>query len=140
MKDLSLPFHLIVPCIISLAVIALLLYHRKRLFKSGKHKWLWISLTVFFTLYLLIVGRSLYLDIYYELALQKFDLNGDGFFNGNEITTELKEALKRLSSDTGRNFSFITGLIFSGIISFFVFVIGKLIEKIKNRKKTHSLT
>ena len=140
MKDLTLPFHLIIPFIISFTVMALLLYHRKRIFKNGKRKWAWISLTIFFTLYLLIVGRAIYLDIYYEVALQEFDLNGDGFFNGNEITTEQQAAMTRLSSDTGRNFSFITGMIFSGIISFFVFVIGKLIRKIINRKKTHSLT
>ena len=72
--------------------------------------------------------------------MRKFDLNRDGMFNGAEITPELKVALNKVSSDTGRNFSFITGLIFSGIITFFLFIIGKITERMntKNKKTTHN--
>jgi len=134
MNELSLPYHLIIPSLISILVLGIIFYKRKRIFNSGKWKLFWISLTVFFAIYLLIVGGATYSDISSELALQKFDLNGDGMFNGTEITPELKVALNKVSSDTGRNFSFITGLIFSGIIAFFVFGFGKIIEYIKKRK------
>jgi len=138
MNEISLPYHLIIPSIISILILGIVFYNRKRLFKSGKWKWFWISLTVFFAIYLLIVGGATYSDISSELTLRKFDLNGDGFFNGDEITTEQKKAMRNVISDTGRNFSFITGLIFSGIIAFFVFVTGKITELIKKKKTTHN--
>jgi len=39
-------------------------------------------------------------------------------------------------SDTVRNLSVITGLIFSGAIAVFVFIIGKLPEYFKKKKAT----
>lgn len=137
MNEISLPYHLIIPLIISILILGIVFYNRKRLFKSGKWKLFWISLTVFFAIYLLIVGGATYSNISSELTLHEFDLNGDGFFNGDEITTEQRKAMRNVISDTGRNFSFITGLIFSGIISFFVFGIGKITELIK-KKKLHT--
>lgn len=138
MNEISLPYHLIIPSIISILILGIVFYNRKRLFKNGKWKLFWISLTVFFAIYLLIVGGATYSDISSELTLRKFDLNGDGFFNGDEITTEQRKAMRNVISDTGRNFSFITGLIFSGIIAFFVFGIGKITELIKKKKTTHN--
>ena len=131
MNEISLPYHLIIPSLISILILVIIILKRKKLFVNGKWKWFWISTTVFFGIYLLIVGGATYSYISSELALQKFDLNGDGFFNGEEITPEQKGAMRKVISDTGRNFSFITGLIFSGIIAFFVFIGGKLIEYIK---------
>ena len=134
MKEISLPYHLIIPSIISILILGVLVYNRKSLFKSEKRKWLWISLTLFFTLYLFIVGGTAYFDISSELTLQNFDLNGDGIFSGNEITTGQKEAMRNVVCDTGRNLSFITGFIFSGIIACFVFGIGKIREYTKTKK------
>lgn len=140
MNEISLPYHLIIPSLISLLILGIIILKRKKLFTNVKWKWLWISLTIFFGLYLLIVGGAIYSDISSELALQKFDLNGDGFFSGEEITPEQKEAMRKVISDTGRNFSFITGLIFSGIIALSVFIGGKIIEYInaKGIKTTHN--
>lgn len=111
---------------------------RKRIFGNGKLKWFWISLTVFFLFCLFIVGGATYDYIYAQWNSNKFDLNQDGFFDGNEITPEQQAAMINLTSDTGRNFSFITGLIFSGIIALFVFGIGKITELIKKKKTTHN--
>jgi hypothetical protein len=138
MNEVSLPYHLIIPSIVSILILGIVFYKRKRLFKSGKWKWFWISLTVFFAIYLFIVCGATYSDISSELTLQKFDSNGDGFFSGNEITPEQKVAMRNVISDTGRNFSFITGIIFSGIIASFVFGIGKITEYIKKKKTTHN--
>ncbi|WP_349664754.1 hypothetical protein IZU89_07515 [Cellulophaga lytica] len=138
MDEMSLPYHLIIPSLISILILGIIILKRKKLFANGKWKWFWISTTIFFAIYLLIVGGATYSDISLELALRKFDLNGDGMFNGAEITPELKTAMNKSISDTGRNFSFITGLFFSGIISFLVFIIGKTIEYIKKKKTTHN--
>lgn len=131
MYEINLPDHLIIPSTISILILILIFYRRKQLFKKGKRKWFWISLTVFFIVYFLIVGGAAYSDISFKLTLRKFDLNGDGIFNGDEITTEQRKAMRNVISDTGRNFSVITGFIFSGIIAFFVFIIGKIMEFIK---------
>ncbi|MDN3596647.1 hypothetical protein [Zunongwangia endophytica] len=108
---------------------------RKKIFPNGKWKWFWISTTVFFGIYLLIVGGATYCDISSELTLQKFDLDRDEFINGEEITVEQKEAMSKAILDTRRNFSSITGLILSGIIALFVLVGGKLIEYISIKIK-----
>lgn len=134
MREINLPYHLIIPTLISILILGIIFYKRKILFKSGKAKWFWISLTLFFALYLFIVGGATFADISSELTLQNFDLNGDGIFSENEITPEQKAAMKNAISDTGRNFSFITGLIFSGIIACLVFGIGKLTGTIKRKK------
>jgi hypothetical protein len=138
MDEITLPYHLLIPSIISILILGIIFLKRKRIFGNGKLKWFWISLTVFFAFYFFIVGGSTYDDIYAQWNLNKFDLNQDGLFSGNEITSEQKEAMRILISDTGRNFSFITGLIFSGIIAFFVFGIGKITELINKKKTTHN--
>lgn len=133
MSKISIPYHLIIPSIISILILVTIIYKRKTLFKNEKWKWFWISFTIFFLFYLFIVGGATYSEIYAQWNLNKFDLNKDGFFSGNEITTEQRKALKNLTNDTGRTFSFITGLIFSGIIAFFVFIIGKIVQSIKKK-------
>jgi len=134
MKHISLPYHLIIPTLISVLILGIIIYKRKISLKSGKNKWFWISLTLFFTLYLFIVGGATYSDISSQLTLQNFDLNGDGFFSRNEITTEQKAAMRNAISDTGRNFAFITGIIFSGIIAFCAYLLGKAVEYFQRKK------
>lgn len=48
-----------------------------------------------------------------------------------EITKEQTKAMKLLINDVGRNFTFLTGIIFSGLIATLVFVLGKIIQFIK---------
>ena len=134
MNEITLPYHLLIPTIISILILTILFIKRKRIFRIGKWKWFWISLTVFFAFYLFIVGGATYSDIYAQWNLNKFDLNKDGMFSGIEITPEQNEAMRNLTSDTGRNFSFITGIILSGIIALFVFGIGKITEYIKKKQ------
>lgn len=134
MNEISLPYHLIVPGLISILILGIIIFKRKALFANRKRKWFWISVSIFFGIYLLIVGGSTFVDISAELALQKFDLNGDGFFSREEITPEQEEAMHKVISDTARNFSFVSGLIFSGIIAFFVFIFGRLIEYLNGKR------
>jgi hypothetical protein len=52
-------------------------------------------------------------------------------FGGAEITDAQNEAMRKLTSDTGRNFSFITGFIFAFIISTIVYILGRISLKLK---------
>lgn len=137
MNEIILPYHLIIPSLISILVIGILILKRKSLYANGKWKWFWISITVFFGIYLLIVGGATYSDIYAQWNLNQYDLNKDGVFSGSEITDNQKEVMKNLINDTGRNFSFITGLIFSGTISLFILIGGKTIEFLNSKRKNN---
>ena len=132
MSEITIPYHLATPTIIcTIGLIAILVY-RKRLFT--KSKLFWTSLTVFLALYLFIVGSATFDDIYFQWDLNRYDLDKDGMFGGEEITAEQEEAMRKLTSDTGRNFSFITGFVFASIISTVVYIIGRLTLKMKNQK------
>lgn len=131
MNEISIPYHLILPFIISFIILGIIFYYRKRMFKKGKRKWFSVCICIFLIFYILIVGSAIYLDISSELNLQKFDLNRDGFFSKNEITKEQKIAAIKVTSDIGRNFSFISGLFVSFIISLAIFFSGLFLKKIK---------
>ena len=93
-----------------------------------------MSILFFLIIYTIIVGSATFEDIYCQWDLNKYDLNMDGVFSGNEINTNQQAALERLINDLGRNFTVFTGLIFSGVISLFVFIIGTGIEKYRKLK------
>ena len=129
MNDTSIPYHLVIPTVFALSFLIFVFINRKKLFKKGKIKWIWTCATLFFAVYFFIVSFATYTAIYYQWDLNKFDLNGDGFFSGHEITAEQKVAMNKLTNDIGRNFSFITGLILSALISIPVFIVGRMIER-----------
>lgn len=136
MSEYSLPMHLVYPAIFSLLVLCLIIYKRKVFFRKRKSKSLPISITIFFLIYFLILVNVIYLDHHYLQALDKFDLNLDNRFRGDEITTDYQEALNKVTNDTARLYAFITGAIFSFIIALFVFVVGKIYEWFRMRKIT----
>ena len=135
MNEISIPYHLLLPSILSALFLILIVIKRQKLLIENKKKWIWISLTVFLGAYLFIVGFATINDIYYQRDLNNFDLNKDGFFGGAEITPEQEQAMFRLTNDVGRNFSFLTGLIFAIILAIPTYMIGQIIE-LKKRKKT----
>lgn len=78
-------------------------------------------------------------DIYYQWNVNRYDLNKDGLFNGEEITREQNQAMQKLINDVGRNFSFVTGLIFAALVSGAVYIIGQLNRFVKiKRNKNHT--
>ena len=95
-------------------------------------------MTVFFSFYLVIVGLSAFLTVYYQIELNKYDLNQDGFFSGNELTPEQEVAMQKVVSDVGRNFSFITGGIYALVLAIFTFIIGKVVARINRIKTSHN--
>lgn len=130
MEKITIHYHLLIPTLLSFFVLIFIFFNKKKLFLKKKE--LIISIIVFFILYFLIVASATCTDIYAQWNLNKYDLNKDGFFSGNEITPEQEEAMKKLINDTGRNLSSITGLFFSGIMSLFVFISRKIAKHIRN--------
>ena len=72
-----------------------------------------IALLTSILFYILIVAYTFYLKHKYKVELDKFDINNDGFFKGNEINTEQKNAMKNVISDTGRNFAPFIAILYS---------------------------
>ncbi len=108
MENITIKKHLIIAL-----VIAILLLISSVKFKN-KSK---LLVRLFLSIYILIVVYVILYDIYLQYNLNSFDVDQNGFFNSSEITTQQKKAMQKLTSDTGRNFSFITGLFYSGILS-----------------------
>jgi len=134
MTQITIPYHLFIPALISLILFLLIIALWKKIFSRSKKKSVWVSILFFLIIYTIIVGSATYEDIYCQWDLNKYDLNMDGVFSGNEINTNQQAALERLINDLGRNFTVFTGLIFSGVISLFVFIIGTGIEKYRKLK------
>ena len=131
MDEITIPYHLATPTAICVVGLVAILFYRKKLFSNNKL--LWKSVTVFLVLYLLIVGKATFDAIYYQWDLNRYDLDKDGMFGGIEITDQQNEAMRKLTSDTGRNFSFITGFAFAIIISTAVYISGRVILKLKRK-------
>jgi len=135
MNEISIPYHLLIPTIVSLSLLTFIIILRKKLFKNIKLKWFWITIGLFCIVYALIVGGATIADLQYQYDLNQFDLDKDGFFSIQESTKEQQIAMNKLTSDVGRNFSFIFGLIISGIFSFPLYFIGLWFEKYKEARK-----
>ena len=135
MEHISVPYHLLIPCLICIIVLCIICFNLKKLLV--KNKVFWIAAITFFTIYLFIAGSALYDTYYYEWSLNQYDLNKDGIFSGNEINEDQKKAMQNLINDSGRNFSFITGFIFALIVSSVIYLSGRLISKNNKIKNAH---
>jgi hypothetical protein len=133
MNQITIPYNLLIPCVISLALFTWIAIKQKKLLRKTKYRRLWIIASVFLASYTIIVGGAMLLDLYYQIDLKSYDLNQDGFFKGAEVTEDQKAAMLRLTNDTARNLSFLTGLIYSGLISAAFYVMG-IINKMKIKK------
>ena len=108
MENITVKKHLVIALIFAILILIFS-------FKSKHKRKLLINL--FLGTYILIIAYVILYDIYLQNNLNSFDIDNNGFFSGSEITIEQKKAMQKLSSDTGRNFSFITGLFYSAILS-----------------------
>ena len=108
MENITVKKHLVIALIFAILILIFS-------FKSKHKRKLLINL--FLGTYILIIAYVIFYDIYLQNNLNSFDIDNNGFFSGSEITIEQKKAMQKLSSDTGRNFSFITGLFYSAILS-----------------------
>lgn len=108
MENITVKKHLVIALIFA---ILILIFSFK--FKHKRK----LLINLFLGTYILIIAYVILYDIHLQYNLNSFDIDKNGFFSGSEITIEQKKAMQKLSSDTGRNFSFITGLFYSGILS-----------------------
>lgn len=133
MDRLNLQPHYVLPMLLSIFFIVVLLALRKKIYRNIKWRAFWISLTVFFMIYLFILFYAAYIEFFYNIELEKFDLNKDGVFSGNEITLEQQAAMHKVTNDTARNFAPITAVFISAFIASTVFIVGKIVECIKGK-------
>ncbi|PKV67000.1 hypothetical protein [Pontibacter ramchanderi] len=129
MSPITVPYHLLIPTVASIAVLLLILVRRERLLRTQSKKSYWVSLVIFLATYALIVGGATFYDIYYQWDLNRYDLDGDGFFGANEVTPAQEAALRKLTNDMGRNLSMITGLVFSAMVAIAAYMVGMIRSK-----------
>ena len=94
-----------------------------------------VKLTIinFIFVYIFFVLGVYCYEIYLEYRLDSFDLNGDGFFTGEENTPEKEKYMSLVINDTGRTFAPFTGLIFSFLYAVIFLCALKLYGKINNQ-------
>jgi hypothetical protein len=124
MTPITIPLHLLIPTVVSLAGLIFLLLRRNTLRK--KNIALYKSGLIFLFMYALLVGNALGHDLYYQWDLNRYDLNQDGFFSQTETTRGQVLALERLTNDTGWNLSFISAFIVSGLLSICNYILTKV--------------
>lgn len=131
MNPLDIPYHLLLPCLLSVVGLGLIVWKRKRLF--GQKSVFWRAVVVFLSVYALVVGMATYQDIWLQCEVNRLDINGDGLFSSSEMTPEVQELLRKQTSDIGRNFSFISGLVVAFSLACMVYLLGYLWDKKKNQ-------
>ena len=122
MSEVSVPYHLIIPFLLSFGLLCLGIKKIIKLKNSGRKRFL-IAIITFCSLYSLTTGYSAYESIVIPIKINRFDLNNDGMISDQEETKELETLRWKLISDTARNFSFITGFIFSFIFAVTIYLI-----------------
>lgn len=124
---------------ITIAVLLLIpifvLVVNKKLF-SSKLKNVSVSAISAVFLYLFILVSVAYVEQRLDSELAAFDLNGDGFFSGSEVTSEQEKAMFRVTADTGRTFAPFTGAIFSVIYFLIVWLLISFVSWLGNWRLT----
>jgi hypothetical protein len=125
--------NLLVTLVVFLIIPVALNMANRKLFASRLNK---ISISVISAVfvYIFILLNVAYIEHKIGLELAAFDLNGDGFFSGEEITPAQEEAMNRFISDTGRTFAPFTGAIFSSIYFLIVWLIFLTVSWLKSRR------
>lgn len=126
MKPITIPLHLLIPTVISLAGLIFLVLKRNTL--RRKDTVLYKSGLIFLFSYSLIVGNALGHDLYYQWDVNRYDINQDGRFSQKEITPAHVLAMERLTDDARRNSSFINACIVSGFLSAGIYSAMKISE------------
>ena len=99
-------------------------------------KWFKFSIASVVVCYFCVLFSVWSIDWHYKYELDKFDLDRNGMFSGEELTPEMDKAMKNLTNDTGRTFAPITGAIIAPIYNGFWLTIFGGLTCIRNRIKT----
>ena len=118
--------------ILFLIIQFLFIFYLNRLRLKGNSKLSINKIALFSSLltYIITVASASYLNLKYQSELDAFDLNKDGLFSGNEINEEQQKAMRKVISDTGRNFAPFTGILISMIYYIILLLTLSLINKI----------
>lgn len=73
--------------------------------------------------YVLLVTSVFALDSHLESELDKYDLDGNGWFDESEMTPAAQQAMDDFTNDTGRTFAPISGVPITAIWVLFNFAI-----------------
>ena len=104
----------------------------------GKNNFLRALLQILILYISILLAIYLY-DLQLELEVNQFDLDGDGFFSDSEQTPEQREAMRSLTSDTGRKFAPITVPFFILPLLPVAYALELLVDSIAKKSET-SLT
>ncbi len=106
----------------------------------ARHPWksARIALTCLIATYAFWAGPSLIADVILERRLAAFDLDGDGFLSGAEITPAQAEAMNRLIWDTGRALAIASGLIAAPLAAIASVAISRLLSRVWPRAALRS--
>lgn len=109
----------------------LFIFYLNRLRLKGNSKLSINKIALFSSLltYIITVASTSYLNLKYQSELDAFDLNKDGLFSGNEINEEQQKAMRKVISDTGRNFAPFTGILISMVYYIILLLTLSLINK-----------
>ena len=125
MQDLHLPYHLLIPALAAALGLGYMIAKRGQRFR-GDSRWRWTGLAVFLGAYCIIVSGAAYTQLSSKLALQAYDLNGDGFFSEWERNADQQSAMEVMAADTAQTFAPLTAGMIAGCLALGVVTIGKL--------------
>lgn len=112
---------------LTLAVPPMLWVLRERVFAVPLNKLSFLTVN-FVCVYLLILVYAGLAEIFYDIQLDKYDLDGDGFFSEVEQTSEQVLAMGHVVNDTARNFAPIFGLVVaflnSAVVGMFMLILA----------------
>ncbi|GAB5517684.1 MAG: hypothetical protein Rhob2KO_54090 [Rhodopirellula baltica] len=115
---------------LSVAAPAIAYLYRRHLLRRGSEPLVFILACI--ACYGLLLLSLPFTEAAIEADMYSFDLNGDGVFDDSEMTPEAKDAMRRWSSDVGRNFAPFTGLFIAPIWSAMVYAVFALAYLIGN--------
>ncbi|QJR81251.1 hypothetical protein CA267_010890 [Alteromonas pelagimontana] len=112
------------------SIFSVYIYRKKRS-SNSKRTLYFVSFTVFYFIHIFLAFiYTQYLD--YSLSL--YDLNNDGFFTGEEITSEQESAMDAVTNDAGRSLAFIFGIFYASAFSFAVLAFELILHNLIKRR------
>lgn len=129
---INIPYHLVVPPIVTGVLLGLVILNRKRLLQKKYWRIFWLNMMLSLIIYTVNVGRAAYVNLSLQYEKKQYDYNNDGYYDGSgeEASAEYSDLLKRQSNDVGRNFSPFVSIILVLIIALPCLAIGLIIERI----------
>jgi hypothetical protein len=112
---------------LALALLSpILVFSANRVFlRSRAPGWVVTILSILLVYALLLLGVHL-VGARLNAEMMQFDLNGDDWFSGDELSPQLDAAMEAVASDTGRALAPFTGPIFACLYVFFLYCMLRL--------------